>query len=490
MRSLQLKKIYIFAKENFPITLTICFVVVGIFGIFAHELWRDETQAWLFARDSSGLLDLLKNLRYEGHPPLWHVSLFFASRIIDSPVIMQFMHLAIAALTVYLFARFAPFKKLHKVLFSFSYFMLYEYAILSRNYSLGILFGVIFCVLYTRKQRNFLQIGIVLFLMSQTSVMGALLAVILGGYVGVDFLLQKKRTISDWKRISLGLSIAATGVLLFFLQTRVPADGAYSTFRIIDIRYVLSLLWQSFVPIPARAVSYWNTNLLPNQDLATLFSIGLLFVTGLYFKRKLKFLLLYLSGLAVFLSFFYFMNFGGLRHHGYIFIFFLLCVWLMNAEERRPKQDSFWHFQNILLTVLLSVQVLGAAAALYKETRLTFSRSEAAASYIQEQQLDTLPIVGVVDYQTSALLGFLHKDAYYLQSERQGSFIIWDERRLQTMTDEQVLAKTKQYAREQNTDVLLVSNRDLSAQGLQLKEKFTDNAVIVDELYFLYIVSP
>ena len=67
-------------KENFSNHEKIIFL--GIFSIvaslvlFNHEMWRDEIQAWLLARDSSNFLNLLNNLRYEGHTPLWHFLLF------------------------------------------------------------------------------------------------------------------------------------------------------------------------------------------------------------------------------------------------------------------------------------------------------------------------------------------------------------------------------------------------------------------------------
>ena len=54
-------------KENFSNHEKIIFL--GIFSIvaslvlFNHEMWRDEIQAWLLARDSSNFLNLLNNLK-------------------------------------------------------------------------------------------------------------------------------------------------------------------------------------------------------------------------------------------------------------------------------------------------------------------------------------------------------------------------------------------------------------------------------------------
>src|SRR4051812_45032534 len=60
-------------------------VAYGFLGLFAallavmkfkHEMYLDEGQAWLIARNSSGLFDLVGHLHYEGHPALWYLMLF------------------------------------------------------------------------------------------------------------------------------------------------------------------------------------------------------------------------------------------------------------------------------------------------------------------------------------------------------------------------------------------------------------------------------
>lgn len=60
-------------KENkidiiiFLIYAIVTFVITIIF----HEKWRDEAQAWLIARDLD-FWGIIKQMTYEGHPPLWH----------------------------------------------------------------------------------------------------------------------------------------------------------------------------------------------------------------------------------------------------------------------------------------------------------------------------------------------------------------------------------------------------------------------------------
>ena len=56
--------------NRYAILLTAVFLVICGFAISRHEMWRDEIQAWLVARDSASLLDLFRNLKYEDGAPL------------------------------------------------------------------------------------------------------------------------------------------------------------------------------------------------------------------------------------------------------------------------------------------------------------------------------------------------------------------------------------------------------------------------------------
>ena len=58
----------------FPLALTALFLVRGAVAAAHHELWRDEAQAWLIARDVP-LSRLFAELHYEGHPALWFLLL-------------------------------------------------------------------------------------------------------------------------------------------------------------------------------------------------------------------------------------------------------------------------------------------------------------------------------------------------------------------------------------------------------------------------------
>ena len=135
------------SDKAFVAVLTLAFMSVAFFGILNHEMWRDELQAWLIARDSSSISNLFYNVRYERHPALWHLCLYFLNLFTRSPIAMQLFQLVIASATVFLVAKFSPFTKFQKALFAFGYFPFYEYGIISRNYALGVLLVFSCCVL-------------------------------------------------------------------------------------------------------------------------------------------------------------------------------------------------------------------------------------------------------------------------------------------------------------------------------------------------------
>ena len=115
--------------NRFYFVFTAAFGLIVLFLIQSHEMWRDELQAWLLARDSISITELFQNLKYEGHPGLWHLLLYPLTRISTIPESMQILHVGIAMATVYMIIRYSPFKTFHKIIISTGYFFIFEYSV-------------------------------------------------------------------------------------------------------------------------------------------------------------------------------------------------------------------------------------------------------------------------------------------------------------------------------------------------------------------------
>src|SRR5437879_13529952 len=107
--------------HRFALVITAIFFVIALIGILNHEMWRDEFEPWLIARNANSFIQLYHNWWYEGHPMLWYLLLYILTRIFTNPLSMQLLHIGFATGSVYLFTRFKCFSILQKTLFAFDY---------------------------------------------------------------------------------------------------------------------------------------------------------------------------------------------------------------------------------------------------------------------------------------------------------------------------------------------------------------------------------
>lgn len=256
--------------QFFPLAIVSIFIVLGIIGIARHEMWRDELQAWLIARDSVSLIDLFRNLRYEGHPGLWHLMIYACIKLKKEPFVMQLLHLAIASTSVFLIVRYSPFTNLQKTLISFGYFIFYEYSIISRNYAIAVLLIFLLCILYKKRFNQIFIYFIILGLLANTNIYGWMISISFTSALVLDFILTNFKSelqIKIRKLISflpgfVFYLVAAAASLMLMLP---PSDRGRGTEFLVqfDLKHVLetsSIVWTSYIPVPKKTFRFWETN--------------------------------------------------------------------------------------------------------------------------------------------------------------------------------------------------------------------------------------
>jgi|GEM_PF-2323765 len=118
-----------------------------------HELWRDEIDSWLLARDASWS-QMFSVLPDAGHPPLWYILLKFSViGGLDWGAMQGINLLAVwGAGGLLLFRSSLPLSVAITVLFSFLFS--FEYPVIARNYGLGILGLFLYADATTRRPPN------------------------------------------------------------------------------------------------------------------------------------------------------------------------------------------------------------------------------------------------------------------------------------------------------------------------------------------------
>ncbi len=162
--------------------------IVG-FTLQYHEKWADEAQAWLIARDLDLKTIWFHELRYEGSPGLWHTILWVAQHVFHARYdALGYIGMAGATAGVALLIFKAPFPRYIRWPLAFTYFMVYQYAVIARPYTLLPLLAFSAALLFKDLEHPE-RMTIVLVLLANLSLHGTILA----GCLGLVYLMDAYR---------------------------------------------------------------------------------------------------------------------------------------------------------------------------------------------------------------------------------------------------------------------------------------------------------
>ncbi len=524
---------------RYSLIITGIFFVLALFGLWNHEMWRDEHQAWLVARDAHSFSQLFENMRYKGNPALWHIFLYFITSFTHNPVYMQAFHLLIACGFIFVFNRHAPIGILYKILFSFGYFPLYEYAVISRSYGLGLLLVFIVCALYKNRLSNYILIGIILGFLANVAIFPLIISLGIAGILLFDYFFYQKKDRKLMLKLFVGLTIFLIGVLLSFYQiwpdknNSFPAPFATKIFDFPSWSLVASKLFTTYLYIPDIQENFWNTNIYfsdpmtfgglsfgewlnenPSYLWEWIYIPCLLFISGvIVFIRKPLILLLYTGITAGLLAVYYYTGLLHLRYCGHLLIALIICYWLAEYyPEKKYDNIILRNFSRLgkkiskpFLAVIFLFNVIGAAVAYSMDSQYKFSTSKDAADYIRKNKLDTLTIAGITDFTISPIASYLDKKIFYPQVNDFGSFTIWSKKRIDQLSFQQLIHSVDSLMRNK-TKLLLVKDsapqitldgknfadleHGMIAKDLQidLLTRF-EPGTVSDEKYYIYQVQ-
>ncbi len=471
-----------------------------------HEMWDDELQHWGIVVESQTPIDIFYHLRYDSSPALWHLCLYPFAQFTQNPIWMQVLHVALATLAAGIFLWWSPFTRLQKALFLLGYFPLFEYAAISRHYVLGELLLFAFLALYPWGGKRAVWAGVVLFLQTQTSLFGFILAFacVLSMLAHYGIQRPEGRTESRWlpRTAITGLVIAAVGFVVSFLQLlQHPDSGVHRGWDFINLWRALqasTITWRSIVPIPTTGIEFWNTNVLDSfgmlnaaRDLPSLFlqaflSAVIFFGSIIWFWRRPQALVLFLTAILGCLAFFYLKKLGYLRHHGHIYLAWIGAVWLygaprMTAEETQVTAQAKsvgrgW--RDHCLTVVLVLNVVAACFAINIELREPFSAAPAVAGWIRERgQADDVIIA------PNSVAGYLERDAYILQNGRMGRFKYYNRPWIK-YTESELAEVARRLQSEAKSDCIIVldhpSGVELTGEELTMEAEF-EAGILTDD---------
>lgn len=117
------------------VIITVAVSVLAIIGLCCHEPWFDEAQAYLLAKNSSWSDVLTHWTHYEGHPPMWHILLKCAASLgLSFEATIKSVNFIFVEAVLLLIQFRSPFSRITKTIIPLSFFLLYQYSVISRPY--------------------------------------------------------------------------------------------------------------------------------------------------------------------------------------------------------------------------------------------------------------------------------------------------------------------------------------------------------------------
>ncbi len=374
----------------------VAWLALVVVTIGHHEKWADEAQAWLLARDLDLWTLWFKELRYEGCPGLWHTILWIAQHGFHLPYsALGPIGVVFAAAGAAWVLLKAPFPRPVPWLLIFSYYMVYQYAVIARPYTMFALFAFAAAVFFKDREHPE-RITIALILLANVNAHGALLA----ACIGIAYLWE---VIEGWSKLDhavrrrLWISIGCmllTYVFLFVVLKPPPDVEALVTGEQRTVSGVLAKAGQgisgAFFDSPALA-AVWL----------------LVMAAWCWWRRKLTVFLLPVMGLAIFYGY---VN-GWVHQQGTIFLAAITAIWIAWPTPREAASFSRRETQMQTVVTLLLVCVLGyecwnSARVIRNDYRDPYCGAEDAAKFLKSAGADQHPMVGY-------LYGMVAVQAYF-----------------------------------------------------------------------------
>ncbi|MEY2740147.1 MAG: hypothetical protein RL283_249 [Actinomycetota bacterium] len=149
------------ARRLVLVTAGVAYVALMWREIITHDKWRDEGRAWLIAYESATPWDVVRNMRYDGKPPLWNLILWALIQISPSYAAIKIVPILAAPIVAWLVIRTSELGALERLGLLATFILTGGYMVLARDY---VVMMVLLLVLVLRMRVDRLGWGIAVLL--------------------------------------------------------------------------------------------------------------------------------------------------------------------------------------------------------------------------------------------------------------------------------------------------------------------------------------
>ena len=231
------------------IIVLLIYISANVFLAFHHEAWRDESQAWVLARNSS-FSEILALCSSEGHPCLW----FFILKIFHICG-LSFRHFSLISILMMVAAAMfllwkSPFCLVAKICILFSSVFFYYNPVICRVYALVVLLTVLLCVWWPRRRSAPIIYGCIVAAIFQSHVL------VTGFAIGclIEMIIYNKSLFT--KRSIIGFLIPISSLVLVFFELRQTAMTETDVHVNLSLDYLRSCIQGKGIFDLTKSVQY------------------------------------------------------------------------------------------------------------------------------------------------------------------------------------------------------------------------------------------
>jgi hypothetical protein len=492
------------AELTRKLALSLVFGTVLVAQLARHAMWRDELNAWAIALASPTLPDLFHNLHYDGHPGLWHLLLWLASWVSVDPVMLKLVHGAIGLALIGFIIWRGPFTAVETLLLLLSYFVLFEYTVISRNYGIAMLLALIHAQRRATHPEQLGRNAALLGLLANTNVFALLLSGAFAAEYALERLAARDRRRGAW------LSAAALygGLLLLAAATMAPPpDMSWRTAgqafdRPFSWEFALNQVgWHLSALLPLQPASFWAMH--PQTEavwrgrrwvvlLIAALSPALAIALRRTFLPCPRLLLIPGLTLVASVGFTVFIYTGEIRHWGVHFVAIIAALWILRREQppvAPPGQP--------LVLGLLAVNALAGGYFAAAQWCQPFSRAQDVAAWLRAAHLRDAALLGTPDTVVAPVAILLGRTMTFLDCDCTDSYARFLRRREDFRPDQVPARLARDAAAAGPGPVLFVTNTalteaqlaELAAAGDRAIELARFDGAVTDEDYVLYRIE-
>ena len=381
------------------------FCILTITLSFFHEPWFDELQAWGISKAS--IYDILFVIpHFEGHPPLWYLLLKPLSALNIFPDTgLKIVNFAFMLTAVWLLIFKSKLPSPVKFLLPFTYFIFYQYSIISRPYCIYCLAMFLIACFYNTKNEHPYRFTSFLALLSLSCTFG--MAVACGiSIVWIIELFKAKTPLKNKAFISLFILFIFACIMAALI---IPDKHNYLYYNSYVKDSIVRCIY-SFLILPADALIYdfynydnnsfqfidFNYYIRPTSN-GTLALIQIMFYIGCFlgvilniflfcFFKKTKNLLLFIIPYILFIiSGLYYIS----PHHvGLLTVLLISLFWIVYSQNNINLNGEFKKLLVLFTVLTIGIQIYWSIFAAIHEIKYDYYPTKALYNYIKQNNLD------------------------------------------------------------------------------------------------------